>query len=138
MNAPREHYLKQKIGAAIKYFLFLFSVIVTFFPSVSICTGFELDLTALEEKITSNPHHLNNRLLLALYQLDFNDDIEKATALVEEVLATDPVLVNHYRDCGALFIAVGVDTILLANNPASLAATVKGEKVTVPDGNGAY
>lgn len=54
------------------------------------------------------------------------------------ILATDPVLVKHYRDCGALFIAIGVDTMLLANNTASLAATVKGEKVTAPAGNGAY
>ncbi len=41
------------------------------------------------------------------------------------ILATDTALVSHYREQGAVFIAVGVDTLLLANGAASLATRVK-------------
>ncbi len=62
----------------------------------------------------------------------------RAAGKAPGILATDPVLINHYRDCGALFIAVGVDTMLLANSTATLAATVKGEESSAPTGNGGY
>lgn len=40
-------------------------------------------------------------------------------------LSTDPAIVRHYRDLGALFIAVGVDTLLLARAVSDLAATYR-------------
>ena len=55
------------------------------------------------------------------------------------ILATDQVLAEHYKNCGALFIAVGVDTVLLANATASLAARFKNEnEVPLTPSNGAY
>jgi tetratricopeptide (TPR) repeat protein len=61
-----------------------------FFSSIIISFAVDFDLATLEEKIAANPHHLNNRLLLAVYQLDFNNDLEKAFSLIEEVLEIDP------------------------------------------------
>ncbi|WP_457577657.1 4-hydroxy-2-oxoheptanedioate aldolase [Desulfomarina sp.] len=55
------------------------------------------------------------------------------------ILATDQSLAEHYKNCGAQFIAVGVDTILLANATASLAARFKNDDRTpAPPSNGAY
>ncbi len=54
------------------------------------------------------------------------------------ILATDKALAEYYRDCGAQFIAIGVDTLVLANGAAALAASVK-EDVKAPEAsNGAY
>ncbi|GHD42555.1 hypothetical protein GCM10017083_07710 [Thalassobaculum fulvum] len=39
------------------------------------------------------------------------------------ILATDPVLARHYLQLGARFVAVGVDTTLLARSTAALAAS---------------
>lgn len=41
------------------------------------------------------------------------------------ILVTDPELIKRYQTCGALFIAVGVDTVLLAKAAALLATEVK-------------
>ena len=63
----------------------------------------------------------------------------RAAGRAPGILATDPVLVKKYQQCGALFIAVGVDTLVLANSTTALAASYKnpGEAVA-PVGNGAY
>ena len=63
----------------------------------------------------------------------------RAAGRAPGILATDPVLADHYKDCGALFIAVGVDTVMLANNSAALAARYKKELKQAPaTNNGAY
>jgi 4-hydroxy-2-oxoheptanedioate aldolase len=54
------------------------------------------------------------------------------------ILATDKALAEHYRDCGALFIAIGVDTLVLANGASALAASVKEGVVAPEKSNGAY
>ena len=54
------------------------------------------------------------------------------------ILATDQALAEHYRDCGAQFIAVGVDTLVLANGASSLAASVKKQASAPQTGNGGY
>jgi 4-hydroxy-2-oxoheptanedioate aldolase len=55
------------------------------------------------------------------------------------ILATDPALADHYKKCGARFIAVGVDTVMLANHSAALAAHYKDDlKQTPATNNGAY
>jgi len=41
------------------------------------------------------------------------------------VLTTDPTLARKYLDLGALFVAVGVDTTLLARAARDLAASFK-------------
>lgn len=63
----------------------------------------------------------------------------RAAGRAPGILATDPTLADHYRNCGALFIAVGVDTVMLANNSAALAARFKKElKQPAATNNGAY
>jgi len=63
----------------------------------------------------------------------------RAAGKAPGVLATTPSLAQHYRDCGALFIAVGVDTLLLANETSALAASVKGNETKSPrPTDGAY
>lgn len=71
--------------------------------------------------------------------------IEEALKIIRDagkapgILATDLDLAKHYQDCGALFIAAGVDTVLLAKETAKLAKTIKGESTEILDaGNGAY
>ena len=55
------------------------------------------------------------------------------------ILVTDIELARHYQDCGALFIAVGVDTVVLAQETTTLAKKVKGESVeSNAMSNGAY
>ena len=49
------------------------------------------------------------------------------------VFVTDPALAQHYRDCGASFIAVGGDTTLLRNAALKLAASFReGEALGAP------
>ena len=63
----------------------------------------------------------------------------RAAGRAPGILATDPSLADHYRDCGALFIAIGVDTVMLANNSAELAARFKDDLEQAPTvNNGAY
>lgn len=63
----------------------------------------------------------------------------RAAGKAPGILATDPALAEHYRECGALFIAVGVDTVMLANGTSALAAQYKGSEVEAPKpSNGAY
>ena len=63
----------------------------------------------------------------------------RAAGCAPGILATETTLANHYKDCGALFIAVGVDTVLLANSTAALAANFKDDIEPVkPTSNGAY
>jgi len=63
----------------------------------------------------------------------------RAAGYAPGILATETTLANHYKDCGALFIAVGVDTVLLANSTAALAASFKDDIEPVePTSNGAY
>lgn len=70
--------------------------------------------------------------------------IEKALKTIRDagkapgILATDIELAKHYQSCGALFIAVGVDTVILARETANLAALVTGELVLENNSNGAY
>ena len=71
--------------------------------------------------------------------------IEKALNTIRDagkaagILATDIELARHYQRCGAVFVAVGVDTVMLAQETARLAAQVK-DSVEQPEtkGNGAY
>jgi 4-hydroxy-2-oxoheptanedioate aldolase len=44
------------------------------------------------------------------------------------VLCLDPALAQIYRDSGANFIGVGVDTMILANGARELARRFKGEE----------
>lgn len=44
-----------------------------------------------------------------------------ATGMAAGVFVTDPLLAQHYRDCGASFIAVGGDTSRLRNAAVKLA-----------------
>lgn len=63
----------------------------------------------------------------------------RAAGRAPGILATDPALADHYRDCGALFIAVGVDTVMLASNSAALAARFNKDLEPAPAvNNGAY
>ncbi len=63
----------------------------------------------------------------------------RAAGRAPGILATDQTLVEHYKNCGALFIAVGVDTVLLANAATSLAAHYKNtDESPLPPSNGAY
>lgn len=52
------------------------------------------------------------------------------------ILAADPKLARHYISLGALFVAVGVDTVLLSRTAASLAAAFK-EDLSAPAAPGA-
>ncbi|OUS29559.1 2,4-dihydroxyhept-2-ene-1,7-dioic acid aldolase ['Osedax' symbiont bacterium Rs2_46_30_T18] len=54
------------------------------------------------------------------------------------ILATDKTLAEQYRGCGAQFIAIGVDTLLLANGASALAASVKDDLTAPEKGNGGY
>ncbi|WP_238120724.1 MULTISPECIES: aldolase/citrate lyase family protein [unclassified Xanthobacter] len=49
----------------------------------------------------------------------------RATGRAAGVLATDPALVDHYLECGATFVAVGVDMGILARETTQLAARFK-------------
>lgn len=63
----------------------------------------------------------------------------KASGKAPGILATDLTLAEHYRQCGALFIAVGVDTLMLANGTSALAAKVKRDDTIAPKpSNGVY
>lgn len=63
----------------------------------------------------------------------------QASGKAPGILATDLKLAEHYRQVGALFIAVGVDTLMLANGTSALAARVKGDDTIAPKpSNGAY
>ena len=63
----------------------------------------------------------------------------RAAGYAPGILATETTLANHYKDCGALFIAVGVDTVLLANSTAALAASFKDDIEPIkPASNGGY
>lgn len=62
----------------------------------------------------------------------------RAAGKAPGILATDPALAEHYRECGAQFIAIGVDTVMLANSTSALAATVKGNVEAPKASNGAY
>jgi 4-hydroxy-2-oxoheptanedioate aldolase len=62
--------------------------------------------------------------------------IEKAISAIQAagkapgILCTDEALASHYVSIGALFVAVGVDTTLLAQSARVLASRFKGSKVT--------
>jgi len=63
----------------------------------------------------------------------------RAAGRAAGILAADPALAEHYKKCGARFIAVGVDTVMLANQSAALAARFKKElKQPATTNNGAY
>ena len=46
------------------------------------------------------------------------------------ILAIDPKQANHYISCGASFVGVGVDTLILGNGAKQLAASFKNETVS--------
>lgn len=75
---------------------------------------------------------------------DVQKEIEQAIKTITKagkaagILATDIKLARHYQDCGALFIAIGVDTLMLANGTTNLVAQVKGDVAETGQGNGAY
>jgi 4-hydroxy-2-oxoheptanedioate aldolase len=54
------------------------------------------------------------------------------------LMATDPDLARHYITAGALFVAVGVDTSLLARATKQLAASFKGEHALPQPQSAAY
>lgn len=54
------------------------------------------------------------------------------------ILASDPQLARHYQQHGAQFIAVGVDTVLLAKAATDLAATFKPDQVSRSNNGAAY
>ncbi|MCJ8338003.1 MAG: 4-hydroxy-2-oxoheptanedioate aldolase [Pseudomonadales bacterium] len=62
----------------------------------------------------------------------------RAAGKAAGILATDKALAEHYRGCGAQFIAIGVDTLVLANGASALAASVKGDLAAPEPGNGGY
>lgn len=47
----------------------------------------------------------------------------RAAGKAPGILATDQALAAHYVECGALYVAVGVDTVMLASQTQALAAT---------------
>ena len=49
----------------------------------------------------------------------------RAAGKAPGILATDPVQARRYLDAGALFVAVGLDTVLLAQRARALAAEFK-------------
>ena len=54
------------------------------------------------------------------------------------ILCADETLARHYLDLGARFVAVGVDTALLANATRALAARFKSTDAGTPTGNAGY
>ena len=54
----------------------------------------------------------------------------RAAGKAAGVLMTDRALAQRYRDAGALFVAVGVDTLLLVRAARDLAAAFKGAPAT--------
>lgn len=62
----------------------------------------------------------------------------RAAGKAAGILATDQALATHYQSCGAQFIAIGVDTLVLANGAAELAASVKGRELAPEASKGAY
>ena len=54
----------------------------------------------------------------------------RAAGKAAGVLMTDPALAQRYLDAGALFVAVGVDTLLLVRAARDLAAAFKGAPAT--------
>jgi 4-hydroxy-2-oxoheptanedioate aldolase len=54
------------------------------------------------------------------------------------ILATDPQLARHYLGLGAMFVAVGVDTTLLASAARKLAASFKDSVPQSPERNSGY
>ncbi|MEH6443583.1 MAG: 4-hydroxy-2-oxoheptanedioate aldolase [Oceanospirillaceae bacterium] len=70
--------------------------------------------------------------------------IEQALATIKGagkaagILVTDKALAEHYKHCGAQFIAIGVDTLILANGASALAASVKSDVKGPAKSNGAY
>lgn len=54
------------------------------------------------------------------------------------ILSVDPKLARDYQAQGALFIAVGVDTVLLARSAAALAAEFKSELKQSPQPSAGY
>ncbi|CCN81022.1 putative 2,4-dihydroxyhept-2-ene-1,7-dioic acid-like aldolase [Vibrio nigripulchritudo SFn27] len=68
--------------------------------------------------------------------------IEKAIRTIREagkaagILCLNPEKAQHYADCGASFIGIGVDTLLLSNGAKALVSRFKGQQDTAPTGSG--
>lgn len=64
----------------------------------------------------------------------------RSTGKAAGILATSQKLAKHYESCGAQFVALGVDTLILANSARDLLNNHKGfSQSTAPEqGNGAY
>ena len=54
------------------------------------------------------------------------------------VIATEPSLAQHYLDCGALFVAVGIDTQVLMRQSRDLAGLFRGQAPATHGRGGAY
>jgi 4-hydroxy-2-oxoheptanedioate aldolase len=54
------------------------------------------------------------------------------------ILSPDPQLARHYLGLGALFVAVGVDTTLLASAARNLARSFKDGDSLSPERNSGY
>lgn len=61
----------------------------------------------------------------------------RAAGKAPGILAADPALAKRYQEQGALFVAVGVDTVLLAKASAALAADFKSDLAPVSTKPGA-
>ncbi|MBD1557694.1 4-hydroxy-2-oxoheptanedioate aldolase [Vibrio sp. S9_S30] len=68
--------------------------------------------------------------------------IEKAIGTIRQagkaagILCLNPAKAQHYADCGASFIGIGVDTLLLSNGAKALVAQCKGQQDAAPSGSG--
>jgi 4-hydroxy-2-oxoheptanedioate aldolase len=62
----------------------------------------------------------------------------RAAGKAAGILTVDTTLARRYLELGALFVAVGVDTTLLARASRELAATFKGGAATAGKSGSAY
>lgn len=62
----------------------------------------------------------------------------KAAGNAPGILSADEAAARRYLEAGALFVAVGVDTTLLARSAQALAARFKEKGEAVKTGDGTY
>ena len=62
----------------------------------------------------------------------------KAAGKAPGILSADEAAARRYLEAGALFVAVGVDTTLLARSAERLAAQFRDGEAAVKKGDGTY
>ncbi len=75
-------------GACFILFFVVFLYTVT--APVRVNADEDVDLKIVEDEIVKNPSSFNKKLLLAVYHLGFNENLDKALKIVEDVLVAEP------------------------------------------------